>query len=59
MTYEDVPPRLLLMHVLHGRPPFFYDSTEQAELGLAEMAANKSAIHRLTNWHWISAILKT
>jgi len=34
-------------------------STEQAELGLAEMAANKSAIHRLTNWHWISAILKT
>ena len=34
-------------------------STEQAELGLAEMAANKSAIHRLTNWPWISAILKT
>ena len=34
-------------------------ATEQAELGLAEMAANKSAIHRLTNWHWISAILKT
>jgi len=23
MTYEDVPPKLLLMHVLHGRPPFF------------------------------------
>jgi len=22
MTYEDVPPKLLLMHVLHGRPPF-------------------------------------
>ena len=34
-------------------------ATEQAELGLAEMAANKSAIHRLTNWPWISAILKT
>ncbi len=34
-------------------------ATEQAELGLAEMAANKSAIHRLTNWPLISAILKT
>lgn len=34
-------------------------ATEQAELGLAEMAANKSAIHRLTSWPWISAILKT
>jgi transposase len=34
-------------------------TTEQAELGLAEMAANKSAIHRLTNWPWISVILKT
>lgn len=34
-------------------------ATKQAELGLAEMAANKSAIHRLTNWPWISAILKT
>ena len=34
-------------------------ATEQAELGLAEMAANKPAIHRLTNWPWISAILKT
>lgn len=34
-------------------------ATEQAELGLAEMVANKSAIHRLTSWPWISAILKT
>ena len=34
-------------------------ATEQAELGLAEMAANKSAIHQLTSWPWISAILKT
>jgi transposase len=34
-------------------------ATEQAELGLAEMAANKSAIRQLTNWPWISAILKT
>jgi len=31
----------------------------QAELGLAEMAANKTAVRRLTNWSWISAILKT
>ena len=34
-------------------------ATEQAELGLAEMAANKLAVRQLTNWHWISAILKT
>jgi transposase len=34
-------------------------ATEQAGLGLAEMAANKSAIRQLTNWPWISAILKT
>jgi transposase len=34
-------------------------ATSQAELGLAEMAANKLAIRQLTNWPWISAILKT
>jgi transposase len=34
-------------------------ATEQAEFGLTKMAANKSAIRRLTNWPWISAILKT
>ena len=34
-------------------------ATAQAELGLAEMAANKKAIRSLTNWPWISAILKT
>jgi transposase len=34
-------------------------ATKQAEFGLAEMAANKSAIRQLTNWPWISAILKT
>ena len=34
-------------------------ATTQAELGLAEMAANKSATRQLTNWPWISAILKT
>jgi hypothetical protein len=34
-------------------------ATTQAESGLAEMAANKSAIRQLTNWPWISAILKT
>ena len=34
-------------------------ATEQAELGLAKMAANKLAIRQLTNWPWISAILKT
>ena len=34
-------------------------ATKQAERGLAEMAANKSAVRQLTNWPWISAILKT
>ena len=34
-------------------------ATEHAELGLAVMAANKLAIRQLTNWPWISAILKT
>jgi hypothetical protein len=34
-------------------------ATTQAEFGLAEMAANKSATRQLTNWPWISAILKT
>ena len=34
-------------------------ATAQAEFGLAEMAANKSVIRQLTNWPWISAILKT
>ena len=38
---------------------FLNAATEQAELGLSEMAHNKSAINRLTNWSWISAILKT
>ncbi len=33
-------------------------ATEQAEKGLSEMAANKTALHSLTNWPWISAILK-
>jgi len=32
---------------------------KQANLGLTEMAANKSAIRQLTNWPWIRAILKT
>jgi len=32
---------------------------KQAELGLKNMAANKSATKSLTNWPWISAILKT
>jgi transposase len=31
----------------------------QAECGLAAMAANQSATRQLTNWPWISAILKT
>lgn len=31
---------------------------KQAELGLKNMAANKSATRSLTNWPWISAILK-
>jgi transposase len=34
-------------------------ATEQAERGLSEMAANKMAMRSLTNWPWISAILKT
>jgi transposase len=34
-------------------------ATAQAEFGLTEMAANKSATRQLTNWPWISAILKT
>jgi transposase len=34
-------------------------ATAQAEFGLAEMAANKLATRQLTNWPWISAILKT
>ena len=34
-------------------------ATEQAERGLSMMATNKSAIRQLTNWPWISAILKT
>lgn len=33
-------------------------ATEQAEWGLSEMAANKTAMRSLTNWSWISAILK-
>jgi hypothetical protein len=34
-------------------------ATTQANLGLSEMAANKVAVQKLTNWSWISAILKT
>ena len=34
-------------------------ATQQAECGLTALAANKSAIRQLTNWPWISAILKT
>ena len=34
-------------------------ATDQAELGLSEMATNTSAIRSLTHWPWISAILKT
>ena len=34
-------------------------ATNQAERGLAEMAANKSAVRQLTNWPWISVVLKT
>jgi transposase len=33
-------------------------ATKQAERGLSEMATNKSATRQLTNWPWISAILK-
>jgi transposase len=34
-------------------------ATTQAEKGLSAMAANKEVMRRLTNWPWISAILKT
>jgi len=34
-------------------------STTQAEFALEEMAANNLAIWQLTNWSWISAILKS
>ena len=34
-------------------------ATEQAQRGLAAMAAHKEALRQLTNWPWISAILKT
>jgi hypothetical protein len=34
-------------------------ATTQAEKGLTEMAANKEAMRRFTNWPRISAILKT
>jgi transposase len=34
-------------------------ATTQAEFGLTEMATNKSEVRSLTNWTWISAILKT
>ena len=34
-------------------------ATVQAEFGLAEMATNHLATRQLTNWPWISAILKT
>ena len=34
-------------------------TTEQAELGLAEMAANRSVTRQLTNWTWMSTIFKT
>jgi len=33
-------------------------ATEQAERGLAQMAANKTSTQSLTNWPWIRAILK-
>jgi hypothetical protein len=32
-------------------------ATDQAERGLAQMAANKNSTRQLTNWPWISAIL--
>jgi transposase len=34
-------------------------ATKQAEHGLARMAANKPSVRQLTNWPWISAVLKT
>jgi len=33
-------------------------ATKQAEQGLATMAANQNAMQSLSNWPWISAILK-
>jgi hypothetical protein len=33
-------------------------ATAEAEFGLAEMAASRSAVQQLTNWPWINAILK-
>lgn len=33
-------------------------ATVQAEQGLTKMSANKAAVQKLTNWPWISAILK-
>jgi transposase len=33
-------------------------ATARAEFGLAEMAKNRAAMKRLTNWPWINAILK-
>ena len=46
----------------HDRTRQVFDSldaaTTQAEFGLAEMAASKSAVQQLTNWPWINAILK-
>lgn len=33
-------------------------ATEQAERGLSQMAINKESTRKLTNWPWISAILK-
>ena len=35
------------------------DATTQTESGLAEMVVNKLATRQLTNWPWISTILKT
>jgi hypothetical protein len=34
-------------------------ATQQAQRGLAAMAAHKDALRQLTNWPWINAILKT
>ena len=34
-------------------------ATEQAQRGLPAMAAHKEALRQLSNWPWISAILKT
>lgn len=61
----DLNPAEQIWNIL-GRDYFanrFFDApdaaTTQAEFGLSEMAANKSALRQLTNWLWISAILKT